>query len=83
MAKRVAFYVRVSTGPASRKAVNVPALFAAIRRLATLHRLEERVRELERLLRRETGEVEILIKAIDLARKKPSCSRRGRGRDIR
>ena len=28
MAKRVAFYVRVSTGPASRKAGNVAASFA-------------------------------------------------------
>jgi hypothetical protein len=46
MAKRVAFYVRVSTGPALRKAVKVPASLAAMRRLATLCRLEERVREL-------------------------------------
>jgi hypothetical protein len=41
---------------------------AAIGRLATLRRLEERVRELERLLRRETMEVEILKEALDLER---------------
>jgi hypothetical protein len=81
MATWVAFYVRVSTGPAPRKAVNVPALFATIRRLATLRRLEKQVRELERPLRRETREVEILKVALDLARaKKPNCSRPGRGR---
>ena len=70
MAKRVAFYIRASTGPASRKAVNVLASFAAIRRLATLRPLEERVRELERPLRRETMEVEMLKEALDLARAK-------------
>jgi hypothetical protein len=33
-----------------------------------LHRLEERVRELERLVRRKTLEVEILKEALDLSR---------------
>ena len=38
-----------------------------------LRRLEERVRELERLLGRKTMEVEILKEALDLARaKKPT-----------
>ena len=40
---------------------------------AELRRLEERVRELERLLGRKTMEVEILKEALDLARiKKPT-----------
>jgi transposase len=39
---------------------------------AELHRLEERVRDLERLLGRKTMEVEILKEALELARaKKP------------
>ena len=40
---------------------------------AAVRRLEERVRELERLLGRKTMEVEILKEALDLARaKKPT-----------
>jgi transposase len=35
-----------------------------------VHRLEKRVRELERLLGRKTMEVELLKKALDLARQK-------------
>jgi transposase len=43
-----------------------------------LRRLEERVRELERLLGRKTMEVEILKEALDLARakKRPCCRTR-------
>src|SRR4029079_19644935 len=46
-------------------------------------KLEDRVRELERLLGRKTMEVEILKEALDLARvKKPPCCHDRRGRDI-
>jgi predicted RNase H-like nuclease (RuvC/YqgF family) len=46
-----------------------------------VRRLEERIRELERLLGRKTMEVEILKEALDLARvkKRPCC----RGRSFR
>ena len=44
-----------------------------------VRRLEERVRELERLLGRKTMEVEILKEALDLARvKKPTLLSRSR-----
>ena len=43
-----------------------------------VRRLEERVRELERLLGRKTREVEILKEALDLARAKNRCCCRAR-----
>jgi transposase len=43
-----------------------------------VRRLEERVRELERLLGRKTMEVEILKEALDLARTKNRCCCRAR-----
>jgi hypothetical protein len=83
MAKRVAFYVRVSTGPASRKAVNVPASFAAIRRLRHSASLSAVSRTGAAVAPRNHG-AEILKEALDLgARKKPSCCCPGRGRNIR
>ena len=47
-----------------------------------VRRLQERVRELERLLGRKTMEVEILKEALDLARvKNRSCCRTRRRRE--
>ena len=43
-----------------------------------MRRLEERVRELERLLGRKTMEVELLKEALDLARQKNRRCRRAR-----
>ena len=45
---------------------------------AEVRRLEERVRELERLLDRKTMEVELLKEALDLARAKNRCCCRAR-----